>query len=267
MEGKLAGRLLRRGVLGRLSAQALLEVHRRLRRHYGRRRRIVEREPVMDSLIGTILSQNTSDVNSGRAFEELKAAFPAWDTARCAPVRRIEKAIRCGGLARTKARRIREILERVHARRGVTSLDHLRGAHTSRIKEELGRLPGVGPKTIACVLLFNLGRHDFPVDTHIHRIARRLGWVSPRAGAEQLYELVNPLVPRRLTYELHVLLIVHGRRLCRSQNPRCRDCPLLELCPWGQRETEGGWGRARSGGAGELRRAANGGRGRIRTGG
>jgi endonuclease-3 len=185
---------------------------------------------VLDSLIGTILSQSTTDVNSGRAFAQLKAAFPDWESARVAPVARIEDAIRCGGLAKTKARRIRDILRQLHAERGVTSLEHLRRAPTARIKEELGRLHGVGPKTIACVLLFNLKRPDFPVDTHIHRIVRRLGWLPARATAEQAYCALNALVPDRLTYEFHVLLITHGRHLCRAQRPGCLDCPLWLQC-------------------------------------
>ena len=231
----------RRGARAWLTIAALLEVHRRLRRHYGARPWRVDREPILDSLIGTILSQSTSDVNSGRAFAQLKETFPDWEQARRAPASRIEAAIRSGGLARMKSLRIKEILERLHATRGATSLEHLRRAPTERIKRELLELPGVGPKTVACVLMFNLKRPDFPVDTHIHRIARRLGWAPTRASAEDVYELLNPLVPERLTYEFHVLLITHGRRLCRAQNPRCLDCPLWSPCRYaGKRRTKAG---------------------------
>jgi len=217
------------------SLRAVLDVHARLRRRFGPRPWRVDREPLLDSLVATILSQSTTDVNSSRAFAQLKAAFPDWDAARRAPVRTIEAAIRCGGLAKTKARRLKAILERLHATRGETSLEYLRRAPTERIKQELGALPGVGPKTIACVLMFNLKRPDFAVDTHIHRIARRLGWVSPRASAEETYRLLNAVVPDRLTYELHVLLITLGRRLCRSQKPQCLDCPLWLPCKYARR--------------------------------
>lgn len=223
----------------RLTLVALLEVHRRLRRHFGARPWRVDREPVLDSLIGTILSQSTSDVNSGRAFAQLKETFPEWEQARRAPASRIEAAIRGGGLARMKSLRIKEILERLHATRGACSLEYLRRAPTERIKRELLELPGVGPKTVACVLLFNLKRPDFPVDTHIHRIAGRLGWALARASAEDVYELLNPRVPERLTYELHVLLITHGRRLCRARNPRCLDCPLWSRCRYQRRRRAG----------------------------
>jgi endonuclease-3 len=212
----------------------LRDVHARIKRHFGARPWRADREPVLDSLIGTILSQNTSDVNSGRAFAQLKQAFPNWDRARKAPQRAIEQAIRSGGLARIKAERIQAILRKIHAERGVTSLEHLRRAPTERIKEELRALPGVGPKTIACVLMFNLNRPDFPVDTHIHRISRRLGWVRASASAEETYEVLNAIVPEPLTYEMHVLMITLGRRICRAQHPECLDCPLWSVCAYAQ---------------------------------
>jgi len=218
----------------------LLQVHARLRHRYGPRPWRVDREPVLDSLIAALLSQNTSDVNSARAFAQLKAAFPGWDAVRRAPVQAIAAPIRSGGLADVKARRIQAILGLIHEARGETSLEHLRRAPTARIKQALGEFPGVGPKTIACVLLFNLKRPDFPVDTHIHRISRRLGWVPPRASAEQTYALLNALVPRRLTYEFHVLMITHGRRVCRAQTPRCLDCPLWLQCAYARKMRRGG---------------------------
>jgi endonuclease-3 len=218
------------------TVEAVLEVHARLKAQFGPRPWRVEKEPILDSLIATILSQNTNDANSGRAFAQLKAAFPDWESARAAPVERLESEIRAGGLARLKARRIKDILEEVHRARGVTSLEHLRRAPTPRLRSELGRFRGVGPKTIACVLVFNLGRPDFPVDTHIHRIAGRLGWRRAKASAEDTYQLLNRLVPGKLKYELHVLLITLGRRTCRSQHPRCLECPLWSLCPHGRNE-------------------------------
>jgi endonuclease-3 len=213
-----------------MNAAELLDVHARLRRSFGPRPWRVDREPILDSLIGTILSQSTTDVNSGRAFTQLKTAFPDWDAARRASAEAIEEAIRCGGLAKMKAPRIKRILEYVHAERGEASLEHLRRAPTERIKEELRKLPGVGPKTIACVLLFNLKRPDFPVDTHIHRIAQRLGWVGAKASAEQTYRILNDVVPEPLTYELHVLMITLGRRVCRARKPTCVECPLWLRC-------------------------------------
>ena len=160
----------------------ILEVHGRLRVVHGPRPWNADSEPVLDSLIRAILSQSTSDVNSHRAFGQLRAAFPSWEDARQSGAAAIEMAIRSGGLARTKAQRIDKILSSAHRDNDETSLEHLREASTARIKAELSALPGVGPKTIACVLMFNLGRPDFPVDTHIHRISKRLGWVPAKAS-------------------------------------------------------------------------------------
>jgi len=177
-----------------------------------------------------VLSQATSDTNSSRAFAELKLRFPDWDAVRRAPTAAIRSSIRRGGLARVKAARIRAILKQVHAERGETSLEHLRRASSDDIKQRLGRLPGVGPKTIACVLLFGLGRPDFPVDTHVHRVARRLGWVAPRSSAEATYRHLNVRVPEEWMHELHVLMVDHGRELCRARAPHCPECPLRRGC-------------------------------------
>ncbi|HEY3324668.1 MAG TPA: endonuclease III [Planctomycetota bacterium] len=216
--------------------KSILAVHARLRKRFGARPWLADREPVLDSLVGTILSQNTSDVNSSRAFAQFKKAFPDGEAARRASAAEIEEQIRSGGLAKTKSIRIKKILDYVYARRGQTSLDYLRRLTTERIKEDLSEFPGVGPKTIACVLMFNLKRPDFPVDTHIHRIAGRLDWVSSRASAEQTYEILNAIVPDRLTYELHVLLITLGRRICHARKPECLECPLFWTCPLAKRK-------------------------------
>ena len=208
-------------------------VHRRLRRLYGPRPRRREKGEILDALIGTVLSQHTSDINSARAFASLKARFTDWDAARRASLATIRSSIRSGGLANVKAARIRAILREVHAERGETSLEQLKNASARRIKEDLSRLPGVGPKTVACVLLFGLGRPDFPVDTHVHRVARRLGWVPARSSAEATYEHLIARVPKERMYELHVLMVSHGRRLCRARDPRCLECPLLPGCDAG----------------------------------
>ncbi len=208
-------------------------VHRRLRRLYGPRPQRRAKEEILDALIGTVLSQHTSDVNSSRAFASLKARFPDWDMARRASLAAIRSSIRSGGLANVKAARIRSILREVHAERGVTSLEHLKCAATQRIKQDLSRLPGVGPKTVACVLLFGLGRPDFPVDTHVHRVARRLGWVPHRSSAEATYRHLTARVPEERMYELHILMVNHGRQLCRARDPCCTECPLLTGCDTG----------------------------------
>jgi endonuclease III len=188
---------------------------------------------VLDALVATILSQNTSDTNSSRAFESLKSRFATWDEVRLAPSAQVVRAIRSGGLARVKARRIRSILRQIHSVRGGTSLEHLRRASDEQIREALCSYDGVGPKTAACVLLFHLGRADFPVDTHVHRVTRRLGWIAASMTAERAYEHLLSRVPERLRYTLHVNLVTLGRDLCRSRRPSCPGCPLRRACDTG----------------------------------
>jgi endonuclease-3 len=206
-------------------------VHGRLVREHGVREHRRRHRSVLDGLVATILSQNTTDVNSSRAFAALKGAFADWDDVRLARSTAIERAIRSAGLGRTKARRIKAILEHVHEVRGETSLEHLRRGSNDGVRAALAELPGVGPKTIACVVLFDLGRADFPVDTHVHRISRRLGWVPESFTAEATYLELAPVVPDEIAYALHVLLVRHGRAICRPREPRCAVCPLAPRCP------------------------------------
>ena len=132
---------------------------------------------VMDSLVATILSQNTTGKNSRASFASLKETFPSWEEVCSAKTSAIEDAIRMGGLAAIKAKRIQEICRTIRAERGRVCLEHLATAHSEAIKDELSRFPGCGPKTISCVLLFNMQRPDFAVDTHVFRLACAAGWV------------------------------------------------------------------------------------------
>ncbi len=184
----------------------------------------------LETLILTILSQATNDKNSGRAFRELKARFPAWEMVMNASEGEIEDAIREGGLAKQKAARIKAILQRVHREWGCVSLDHLREWDTGRVMDYLSSFEGVGPKTAACVLLFALGRPAFPVDTHILRVSRRLGLVREKDSAEKAQELLQEKIPPEMTMDLHLGLIEHGRRTCRPGNPRCSTCSLRRFC-------------------------------------
>lgn len=194
--------------------------------------------PVLDSLIGTILSQNTSDRNSHAAFEELLRRFAGWDAVLRAPAARIARAIRHAGLSNQKAPRIKAILNRIRDDRGELSLEFLHGVPTARAVEYLRALPGVGPKTAACVLLFACREPVLPVDTHVHRVSRRLGLIGPRTNAEKAHDELARLVPKGRVLEFHVQLIRHGRTVCAARNPRCGQCPLLDLCPEGQRREE-----------------------------
>ena len=172
---------------------------------------LVPRKTVLDSLVGTILSQNTTDTNSHRAFAILKHRFPTWDAVRTAKPTKVEDAIRCGGLAEIKVSRIQVILNTLVEERGECSMEYLRDMPDDEVKAELSRFKGVGPKTVSCVLMFCLKRADFPVDTHVWKIAKDLGWIPKGAGREEAYEHLNRRVPDDCKFDLHVLLVEHGK--------------------------------------------------------
>lgn len=179
----------------------------------------------------TVLSQHTSDTNRDRAYADLRRRFPAWDEVANAPLPALARAIHRGGLGPTKAVRIRAMLRGI--RDSGVALDDR--AFTKMEDQELWdtllALPGVGPKTAACVLLFSLDRPYFPVDTHVHRVAKRLGLVPPRADAVATQAEFQASVPDDDMYLLHINLIRHGRAVCVAQRPRCSECVLRDLCP------------------------------------
>jgi endonuclease-3 len=184
----------------------------------------------LDILVATILSQNTNDKNSHRAYISLRSKFATWESvAACSP-RTIAGAIRSGGMAAQKSRRIREVLLSLRADFGHCTLDPIRSWSNSRVMERLTALPGVGPKTAACVLLFSLGRDVFPVDTHVHRLCSRLGLSKGARTPEETFRQLAPIVPEGKGYSLHTNLIRFGRMICRASRPLCGDCPLSRLC-------------------------------------
>jgi endonuclease-3 len=188
-------------------------------------------EPVLDELIATILSQNTSNVNSGPAFDELRRRFRDWEAVRRAPVARIARAIRRAGLSNVKAPRIKAILQRLYDERGELSLEFLHDLPTQDAVDYLSGLLGVGPKTVGCVLLFACRKPVLPVDTHVHRIGIRLGLIGPRVDAVRAHRELAAIVPERLVLDFHIQLIRHGRRICTARRPKCETCPLWDICP------------------------------------
>ena len=192
-------------------------------------------DPVAE-LVLTLLSQNTSDTNSGRAYQRLVARYPTWDAVVAAPTPELEETIRVGGLAKTKAPRVqallREVKERARAWPGERwDLPGLESMPLEDAKAWLTALPGVGPKTAACVLLFALGRPALPVDTHVHRVSGRLGLIGPKVGAAEAHTVLEALVPPKRYYAFHMALIRHGRRVCKAQRPLCGECVLADRCP------------------------------------
>jgi endonuclease III len=208
----------------------LRKIRDRLRREYGRPVLRPHRAPISE-LILTVLSQNTNDRNRDVAWGRLRERFPTWDAVREAPVAEIEDAIRPGGLAPTKAVRIKRILEALDE----DDLCWLEDAPLEEARDYLCDLPGVGRKTAACVLLFSFGRPEVPVDTHVYRVASRLGLIRQGASFDQAHDKMLRLVDPGDAYEMHVLLIRHGRRTCIAREPRCAECPLRRMCPEGRR--------------------------------
>jgi endonuclease III len=185
---------------------------------------------ILDEVVATVLSQHTSDLNSERAFAQLKATFPDWEQVLDAPAAEVADAIRCGGIADAKARRIQQILAAIRAREGRIDLSRLHDLDDAAVEEYLTSLPGVGPKTAACVLVFSMGRAAFPVDTHVYRIAARLGWIPPKVTAAKAHQILGQAVPPDIRYDLHIALIAHGRMVCKAQRPRCEECVLRDQC-------------------------------------
>ena len=208
---------------------AVAEVLRRLREAHGPFP-AKPRLPPLDELVATVLSQHTSDRNSERAFASLRDRYPAWEDVWRAPASAVADAIRSGGIADQKAVRIQRILAAIREREGRLDLARLGGMPDAEVEVYLTSLPGVGPKTAACVLLFSLGRPAFPVDTHVHRVATRLGWIPAGTGAARAQELLTERVPPELRYELHLALVAHGRTTCLARRPRCGECPLRTWC-------------------------------------
>ena len=208
----------------------LRTIARRLARAYGDApppRRL----PPLDELVLTILSQNTNDTNRDRAYADLRRTFPTWDDVADAPIPAIARAIRSGGLAPTKAPRIKAVLRDLRADGVPLDERALRGVDDTALWDRLVGLPGVGPKTAACVLLFSLDRPFFPVDTHIHRLAIRLGLVPPRATAIAAQAALQASIAPADVYPAHLNLIRHGRHVCLARRPICSACVLADRCP------------------------------------
>jgi endonuclease-3 len=204
-------------------------VQNRLDRYYGRPG--AKRYPsLVDALVETILSQNTSDINSRRAFLNLKERYPGWDNVLNSPLSLLENVIRVGGLSRVKSARIRRLLSRIKRERGTISLEHLKKMDSEQAYQTLLSYEGVGPKTAACTLLFGAGMPVFPVDTHVFRVCSRLGWVGGKETAEKFQERFRHLIPGKYVYSLHMNLVTHGRLVCHPRNPDCHLCVIHAQC-------------------------------------
>jgi endonuclease-3 len=212
-----------------VDAANVQRVNERLTAFYGPRERYSARDP-LDELILTILSQNTSDRNSGRAWRSLKARYQSWEDVLAADTRELYEAIKSAGLGNVKAPRIQNVLQEILNRRGSFDLTFLRDLPMAEAKHWLTSLPGIGPKTAACVLCFACDMPALPVDTHVHRVSQRLGLIGPKVNADAAHDLLEQAIAPDQVYAFHVNLILHGRQICHAQRPECGRCPLADLC-------------------------------------
>lgn len=218
----------------------LTQVYEVLIATYGTPKNEPDHDP-LGGLIATILSQHTSDVNSERAYRQLVTAFPTWEEVRDTETYKVAEAIKCGGLANIKSVRIQDVLytltEQQQVQRDTKTLTEylyteLTGRTTKEALHYLRQLPGVGPKTAACVLMFHLDLPAFPIDTHVGRILQRLGIVGPKVSNEAAHRLLDSVLPPEWVYPLHVNLIKHGRQICHAQRPECTVCTLYNDCAY-----------------------------------
>ena len=217
--------------------EALRQVHKIRFKDFAVPKSARGRRTAFETLVVTLLSQNTNDRNTMRAYENLRNAVSIDPQAILkADVETIEDAIRVGGLYRTKARALKalssEVLERFRG-----DLDSVLDLPLDEARETLMSLPKIGPKTADVLLLFLRGRATVPVDTHVNRVSRRLGLAPPRGGYEAVRQSLMGLFRPEDYLDLHLLLIAHGRKVCQARKPRCPECPVAELCPYPNKTT------------------------------
>lgn len=186
----------------------------------------------MDELISCILSQNTNDNNRDKAFDALKARYSSWQDVVDAPQDELIDTIRPAGLANQKGRSIQNALERIHEERGAYDIEFLRDMSIQDAKDWLINLKGVGPKTAAIVLCFGFGLPAFPVDTHVHRTSKRIGFIPDKISADKAHPAMEAIVPPEDYYAFHIFLIRHGRDTCNARKPLCNQCPLTQHCDY-----------------------------------
>jgi endonuclease III len=206
-----------------------------LEARYGRPHWKTPSHTALDELVDCILSQSTNDANRDRAFDGLKATFASWEAVMTADTEAVVNAIKPAGLANQKAPRIQAVLRRIHAERGELNIDFLRDMDLEEARAWLVNLDGVGPKTAAIVLCFAFNRPAFPVDTHIHRVGMRIGFIPDKMNADKAHPYMEAIVPGDEHYPFHLQMIYHGRQVCTARRALCERCPLTEYCDYYQK--------------------------------
>lgn len=184
----------------------------------------------LDGLMLTLLSQNTNDRNRDMAYERLRSEHPAWGDVAALSPSEISDLIRPAGLGETKSVRMKDILQKIKIDFGEYSLKGMFGWTAEPVREYLSALPGIGPKTVACVMVFDLGMPAFPVDTHVARLSKRFGWAGEKDSPEKIQIFLEKTVPPERHRGGHLNIIEHGRRVCRARKPECGKCNAADLC-------------------------------------
>ncbi len=210
-------------------SKKILKINELLIQKYGIPYRPQNSPAPIDMLIATILSQNTNDRNSYRAFNNLKKNYKSWDEVAKLPVKKIENEIRAAGLGKQKSITIKNLLNTLIKKNNEISLSYITERKDEEIIQSLTEFPGIGVKTASCVLLFSLKRNVCPVDTHVHRTTNRIGIVETNTPDKTFAE-INKSLPDNIAHSFHTNLIRLGREICKPTNPLCRNCPLDKIC-------------------------------------
>ena len=198
----------------------------------------VKRGAGLDALVEAMLSQNTNMINAVRGYRMLRRRFKTWGEVLAAPVEDVQREIAICGLARLRARRLQDLLGTIKERHGRLSINFLADETPEAAFEYLMGFYGIGPKTAAFTLMFGFGHAVFPVDNGILRVVRRLRLVRAKARDLEAERVLSPLIARGNHYPTHVLLFRHAKERCRVRNPKCSECALVALCPYGQRRVK-----------------------------
>ena len=204
-------------------------VNKKLIERFGLPERSKKNQDPVDMLIATILSQNTNDKNSYRAFRNLKDKFENWEEIAEQPRIKIEKQIKTAGLGKQKSGAIKNFLSSVKKEKGKVSLKYLKDLPDDEILTELTKYDGIGVKTASCVLLFSLKRNICPVDTHVHRTLNRIGIVNTKTP-DKTFLAIKDKIPEGIAHSFHTNLIRLGREICKPAKPNCFVCPVLKVC-------------------------------------
>jgi endonuclease-3 len=209
--------------------EKIRDINQKLKDSYG------EPEPPQDQsgidyLVETILSQNTNDINRDKAFKQLKEKYETWEEVENVDREELIDTIRIAGLGPTKAERIQEALRIVREDQGSYDLEFIGDMSVKEGKAWLTDIPGIGPKTAAIILCFYFRKPVMPVDTHVHRVSKRLGLIPEDASRKKAHDILEEKVSDDIKYEFHRLLINHGREHCKARNPTCGEGPIPKFC-------------------------------------